>query len=254
MYDRHTVDDVEVKWDGSPLSLADIASHDVIATGLRTATPDIPLLSEEGAAVPAGTRATWPRFWLVDPLDGTKEFIARNGEFTVNVALMEVVAGVASPVLGVVHVPVTGTSYLGVRGVGACRITGDACEEIRTASPGRVVHVIASRSHGNAATEAFIDGLADLFSRVERMTSGSSLKLCRVAEGSAHYYPRVAPTMLWDTAAAQAVAEAAGAAVWVYGTRQRLRYDARVRRNPPFLVTYAHDAPLPTSYLPLGKP
>jgi len=251
-YANATSFDAEAKNDGSPLTRADLASHRIIVEGLAHATPDVPVLSEEGSDVPDATRAAWTRYWLVDPLDGTKEFLARNGEFTVNLALIAVIDGVGTPVLGIVHQPVGGLTYIGVRGQGAWREHANERAPIASETPTEVVRVVASRSHGNAATDAFITGLTALFPRLEHTNSGSSLKLCRIAEGSAHYYPRVAPTMAWDTAAAQAVVEAAGAVVWRYGTREPLRYDARVLRNPPFLVAFGDEAPLPAGYHPLA--
>jgi 3'(2'), 5'-bisphosphate nucleotidase len=233
------------KADGSPLTRADLAAHRVLLDGLRALTPDLPVLSEESAEVPVEERVAWTRYWLVDPLDGTKEFVKRNDEFTVNVALIEVENGVGVPVAGVVHVPVTGVTYGGVRGRGAWRQDAQGRTEIRTAGPPDGVRVVASRSHGSPETEAFIARLARHFGAVERTSSGSSLKLCRVAEGAAHYYPRLAPTMEWDTAAAQAVVEAAGGAVWRFGGRTPLRYAKRDLTNPHFLAAFAADAPLP---------
>ena len=241
----------EAKADGSPLTRADLASHRILTGGLTALTPDVPVLSEESAEVPYEQRATWTRFWLVDPLDGTKEFVKRNGEFTVNVALVEVRDGIGVPVAGVVHVPVTGVTYAGGEGLGAWRDQDGARTRIATAAPGKgPVRVVASRSHGNPATDAFILGLEALVGPVERTSSGSSLKLCRVADGSAHYYPRVAPTMEWDTAAAHAIVTAAGGVVWRYGTTEPLRYAKENLLNPHFLVAYAGDAPLPDAYRP----
>ncbi len=241
---------VERKDDGSPLTRADLAAHRVLVDGLRSLTPDVPVLSEESGDVPYEVRAAWTRYWLVDPLDGTKEFVKRNGEFTVNVALIEVRDGAGVPVAGVVHVPVTGTTYAGGEGLGAWRQEAGVREAISTRPPADgPVRVVASRSHGNPATDAFIAGLETRFGQVDTTTSGSSLKLCRVAEGAAHYYPRVAPTMEWDTAAAHAVVTAAGGVVWRYGTRQPLRYAKRDLLNPHFLVAFAGDAPLPDGYL-----
>ena len=232
----------EAKEDGSPLTRADLVSHRVLTDGLRDAFPDVPVLSEESAEIPYDTRRAWTQYWLVDPLDGTKEFLKRNGEFTVNVALIDR----GRPVLGVVHVPVSGATYSGALGRGAHRHRGDEVRPIRCAAPeDGHVRVVASRSHRNEATDAFIEGLAEIYDEVELTSSGSSLKLCRVAEGAAHYYPRVAPTMEWDTAAAQAVVEAAGGVVWRYGTREPLAYGKRDLHNPHFLVAYAPDAPVP---------
>lgn len=237
-----------LKADGSPLTRADMASHRIICQGLQAATPDVPLVSEEGVASSARRRADWKRYWLVDPLDGTKEFLARNGEFTVNIALIDVEGRHGTAVLGTVHVPQSGVTYVGVRGHGAWRHDGDRELAITSSPPAGAVRVVASRSHGNAATDAFIEGLVDLYGTVERASSGSSLKLCRVAEGHAHFYPRVGPTMAWDTAAAQAIVEAAGAVVWRFGTRDPLTYDPRRLRNPPFLVAFGAEAALPDTY------
>jgi 3'(2'), 5'-bisphosphate nucleotidase len=248
IYDDPDSFDTTAKADGSPLTRADLAAHRILVDGLRTLTPDLPILSEESAEVPYEERAGWARSWLVDPLDGTKEFVKRNGEFTVNVALIEVENAVGVPMAGVVHVPVTGVTYGGVRGRGAWREDADGRTEIRTAGPrDGPVRVVASRSHGSPATEAFIGRLERRFGAVDRASSGSSLKLCRVAEGAAHYYPRLAPTMEWDTAAAHAIVEAAGGAVWRFGGRTPLRYAKRDLTNPHFLVAFAADAPLPAA-------
>lgn len=259
VYDDPASFDATAKADGSPLTRADLAAHRVLEDGLRELTPDLPVLSEESAEVPYDRRSGWTRFWLVDPLDGTKEFLKRNGEFTVNVALIDVASpgaatngagmptdGAGTPVAGVVHVPVTGVTYGGARGRGAWREDAQGRTAIGTADPpDGAVRVVASRSHGSPETEAFIDRLEWRFGAVERTSSGSSLKLCRIAEGAAHYYPRLAPTMEWDTAAAQAVVEGAGGAVWRFGGRTPLRYAKRDLRNPHFLAAFAPDAPLP---------
>ena len=250
IYDDPDGFDVERKDDGSPLTRADLAAHRILVDGLRALTPDVPVLSEESGDVPYAERAAWTRYWLVDPLDGTKEFVKRNGEFTVNVALIEVRDGAGVPVAGVVHVPVTGATYAGGEGLGAWRQADGTREPISTEPPGDgPVRVVASRSHRNPATDAFIAGLEARFGPVETASSGSSLKLCRVAEGAAHYYPRAAPTMEWDTAAAHAIVAAAGGVVWRYGTREPLRYAKRNLLNPHFLVAFAGDAPLPDGYL-----
>jgi len=255
IYDDPDGFDVERKDDGSPLTRADLAAHRILVDGLRALTPDVPVLSEESGDVPYAERAAWTRYWLVDPLDGTKEFVKRNGEFTVNVALIEVRDGGGVPVAGVVHVPVTGTTYAGGEDLGAWRQIGGSREAISTRAPGDApVRVVASRSHRNPATDAFIAGLEARFGQVETASSGSSLKLCRVAEGAAHYYPRVAPTMEWDTAAAHAVVAAAGGVVWRYGTREPLQYAKRDLLNPHFLVAFASDAPLPDGYLQPDPP
>ncbi|MGB0652275.1 MAG: 3'(2'),5'-bisphosphate nucleotidase CysQ [Thermoplasmatota archaeon] len=231
VYDRGEVV-VEAKADDSPLTQADLASHRVIRDALRAATPDIPVLSEESRAIPTAERRSWETLWIVDPLDGTKEFIKRNGEFTVNIAL--VTAG--RTVAGIVHVPVTGTTYFGQAGRGAFKITADgerAPITTRRPEAGEPVKVVASRSHMSPETEAFVARLGPS----ELVSSGSSLKFCLVAEGTAHLYPRLAPTMEWDTAAAQAVLEAAGGAVLRYEDRMPLDYNREELLNPFFIAT-----------------
>jgi len=223
---------VEQKADRSPLTAADRAAHDVISAGLATLTPDIPVLSEESAEVPYEERRRWKQFWLVDPLDGTKEFVNRNGEFTVNIALIES----TRPVLGVVFVPVTDTLYSGALGLGAFVQKGsDASKPIcaRRFERGKPI-VVASRSHAGPETQAFLDSLGTY----DMVSMGSALKLCLVAEGVADVYPRLGPTMEWDTAAAQCVVEAAGGRVTNL-QRQSFTYNKPNLLNPSFLVTGA---------------
>lgn len=199
--------EVETKDDDSPLTRADMAAHECIVQGLGELTPGLPILSEEAADVPWESRRRWDSYWLVDPLDGTKEFVKRNGEFTVNIALISD----GAPVVGVVHVPVAGRTYLGCAGVGAFRQESDGQPEaIATRRPPATpLRLIASRSHGSEAVERMVQRIGDC----ERVSAGSSLKFCRVAEGSADLYPRFGPTSEWDTGAAQAVLEAAGGTV-----------------------------------------
>lgn len=192
---------VQAKDDRSPLTEADLAAHWEIIAGLRALTPDIPVLSEESANIPWSIRSTWTRYWLVDPLDGTREFVKRNGEFTVNIALVED----SRPVMAVVHVPVTGVSY--------SADAGSAWKDdrpIRTRIPAADPPVlVSSRSHAGDSLAAFLAALGP-----HELTSiGSSLKLCLVAEGVADFYPRLGPTSEWDTAAAQCVVESAGGRV-----------------------------------------
>ncbi|ALM53733.1 3'(2'),5'-bisphosphate nucleotidase CysQ [Halomonas huangheensis] len=200
---------VETKDDDSPLTQADLKSHQTLVAMLEELTPDVPVLSEESAAVPFADRRQWNRYWLIDPLDGTKEFIKRNGEFTVNVALIE--DGV--PVFGIVHAPVLETTWIGEHGHGAFKITGNQQQSIQVRKlpdPNQEAwKIVGSRSHGSTEFEAFCERLP----AHERVSMGSSLKLCLVAEGSADLYPRLAPTCEWDTAAAQAVVTAAGGEV-----------------------------------------
>ncbi|MEN9222888.1 MAG: 3'(2'),5'-bisphosphate nucleotidase CysQ, partial [Thermostichus sp. BF3_bins_97] len=219
---------VSAKADHSPLTEADLASHHLIVGGLQALTPGIPVLSEESGQIPYPERQDWQRFWLVDPLDGTKEFIQRNGQFTVNIALIE--AGI--PILGVVHAPVLNLTYTAAQKLGAYR--GD--EPIHTRPyPQERLQVVASRSHANPETEQFLERLQQRFGPLEVSSVGSSLKFCRVAEGSAHLYPRFGPTMEWDTAAAQCVVEQAGGTVTnLHG--DPLRYNKPDLHNPPFMV------------------
>ncbi|MBM4221731.1 MAG: 3'(2'),5'-bisphosphate nucleotidase CysQ [Gammaproteobacteria bacterium] len=222
---------VETKADNSPLTAADRAAHETIAEGLGRLTPGIPLWSEESATIPWETRQHWSEFWLVDPLDGTREFIKRNGEFTVNIAL---VRG-HSVVLGVVHAPVLARDYNGHVGGPALRTdAGQAPREIRVRQPaGPPVRVAGSRSHRGDSLDAFLENLG----AHEFVSMGSSLKFCLVAEGTADVYPRLGPTSEWDTAAAQAVVEAAGGRV-IDLAGQPLRYNTRTEvLNPHFLAS-----------------
>jgi len=210
---------VERKSDNSPLTLADLESQRVIQEGLAQLTPGIPVLSEESVPAPWSERRAWREMWVVDPLDGTREFVKRNGEFTINIALIVD----HEPLLGVISAPAIGSVYWGAVGVGAFRRRpGEAQTSIGIASPAQPLRVVGSRSHGSRETETFLGRVG---SHVQTAV-GSSLKFCLVAEGSADLYPRFGPTSEWDTAAGQAVLEAAGGHV----TRldgHRLRYNCR---------------------------
>lgn len=225
---------VEHKEDRSPLTEADRAAHELISAQLNALTPDIPVLSEESAKIDYQERAAWNRFWLVDPLDGTKEFINRNGEFTVNIALIEN----QRAVLGVVYVPVTNVMYFAADGLGAFKQQGaSAAQAIRTRHyAGKKPIVVASRSHAGPETEAFLKSLGEH----DVVSMGSALKLCLVAEGAADVYPRLGPTMEWDTAAAQCVVEAAGGRVTDL-KRQVLVYNKSSLLNPWFMVSGSGD-------------
>lgn len=223
---------VAAKQDSSPLTAADLAAHRTICDGLKTLTPDVPILSEESAKIPFEERSKWKRYWLVDPLDGTKEFIKRNGEFTVNIALVDG----HDVVLGVVHIPVSDTVFFAARGVGAYKQRGVAGEDerlrTRKVNTDKIV-VSGSRSHGGEALQVFTRSLPG---EVELISKGSSLKLCLVAEGLADIYPRLGPTSEWDTAAAQCIVEQAGGTVTNLKF-QPLRYNAKADiLNPHFLV------------------
>ena len=213
---------VEHKDDDSPLTAADLAAHRCIVAGLARITPDIPVLSEESAhEVDTAQRRGWRRLWVVDPLDGTREFVKRNGEFTVNIALVE--DGVA--VFGVVQAPVTGTLWHGGADLGAFRREGGHDTPLRVRAPASPpLRVAASRSHRDARTQAFIDRMG----AVEPVGLGSSLKFCRIAEGGLDVYPRFGPTNEWDTAAGQCVLEGAGGALFDPQGRP-FRYNQRER-------------------------
>lgn len=225
------------KADSSPLTEADLQAHRIIVHALAGLTPDIPVLSEESAEIPWQTRRGWQCFWLVDPLDGTKEFIKRNGEFTVNIALIK--AG--QPILGVVHAPVPGTTYWAAQGVGAFKRDAGQQQTIHVSQrkAGEPIRVVASRSHADPAQQAMLDALGEH----QCISMGSSLKLCLVAEGAAHLYPRLGPTMEWDTAAAHAIVAAAGGRVTDFDGNE-LHYNKPDLHNPPFVVLARQDAGL----------
>lgn len=211
---------VERKDDNSPLTAADLAAHHCIVAGLERLTPDIPILSEESAEdVPAIVRREWRQLWLVDPLDGTREFVKRNGEFTVNIALID--DGV--PVLAVVQAPVTGALWHAQRDHGAFRRDGDVDTRLHTRAPAIApLRVAASRSHRDPRTEALMQHIGD----TESVPLGSSLKFCLLAEGGMDVYPRFGPTSEWDTAAGQCVLEGAGGVV-IDPRGRPLRYNQR---------------------------
>jgi 3'(2'), 5'-bisphosphate nucleotidase len=212
--------EVTDKSDASPLTAADLAAHRCIVAGLSKLTPEIPVLSEEAAhAVPHEERRAWPKLWLVDPLDGTREFVKRNGEFTVNIALIDD----GAPVFGVIQAPVTGALWHGARGEGAFKREGERDVPLHTrrgASP--PLRVAASRSHLDPRTAAMMERIG----HSEPVAMGSSLKFCLLAEGGMDVYPRFGPTSEWDTAAGQAILEAAGGCVldpqgWPFRYNQR---------------------------------
>lgn len=255
---------VEEKADQSPLTLADMRSHDIIVS--RLSQFDIPILSEEGKDLPYEDRKKWDTFWLVDPLDGTKEFIKRNGEFTVNIALIQ---GQKS-ILGVIFVPDKGMLYFASDEIGSYRadmnqvvdLLNSQTESIRRLaefsdsqaaqmvqdlvgfstslpichSTNKPMTIVGSRSHATPELEAFVAEKRREYGHVEFISAGSSLKICLVAEGRADIYPRLGPTMEWDTAAGQAVAENAGARLFDYETTHPLIYNKENLLNPWFIV------------------
>ena len=250
--------EVEVKADKSPLTLADRRSHQIIAE--RLASFDIPILSEEGREIPYGERKRWNNYWLIDPLDGTKEFIKKNGEFTVNIALI----GDRRPKSGVVFAPDKGLLYFAQDHIGAYKadsavilefleqevvgsnqerataIIGDITsrsEKLPIPDPAeKPFTIIGSRSHATPELEAFVEEKRREYGEVDFISAGSSLKLCLVAEGRADIYPRTGPTMEWDTAAGQAVVEFAGGRVLKYDSEEPLDYNKEDLLNPWFVV------------------
>ena len=243
---------IERKADDSPLTLADRRSHETIMADI--ADLGLPVLSEEGRDIPFEERSRWPRMWIVDPLDGTKEFIKRNGEFTVNIALAED----GEPTMGIIYVPVMDCLYfadhrLGSYKIDNCRKTGvdndlangtiGIGELIGKAVPlpaapdaDRPFTIMGSRSHATPELEAYVEAMRRKYSHVEFISAGSSLKICRVAEGAADVYPRLGPTMEWDTAAGQAIAVASGATVIRHDDGTPLTYNKENLLNPWFIV------------------
>ncbi len=232
---------IERKADNSPLTIADKASHNIIKEILKTT--NIPVLSEEGKDIPYEIRKDWETFWLTDPLDGTKEFIKRNDEFTVNIALIKN----NNPVLGIIYVPVSGILYAGEKEFGAWKlenvdeaVTAFNIEEEGVQLPLGKDHkgykVAGSRSHLNDETQKYVEGLKDVHTKVEMVSKGSSLKICMVAEGTADEYPRFGPTMEWDTAAGHAIANAAGKKVWHTDLSGELTYNKKNLLNSYFIV------------------
>ncbi|MDX9906065.1 MAG: 3'(2'),5'-bisphosphate nucleotidase CysQ [Bacteroidales bacterium] len=234
---------VEYKNDNSPLTLADRSAHDAI---MRILEPSgLPVLSEEGKSIDFETRKHWDQFWLVDPLDGTKEFVKRNGEFTVNIALING----NQPVAGVILVPVTGILYFACKTMGALKIAlklseyksfdqiiKDSISLPENNGPENLT-VVCSRSHMSAETEEYIDQLKQNHHDVDFVSIGSSLKLCLVAEGKAHIYPRFGPTMEWDTAAGHAIALCAGCSVRQTDSGDPVVYNKPDLKNPWFIVS-----------------
>jgi 3'(2'), 5'-bisphosphate nucleotidase len=225
---------VTEKADASPVTAADLAAHHILVDGLRALAPDIPVLSEEAADIPLAERAAWTRWWLVDPLDGTKEFIAGSEEFTVNVALVEH----GRVVFGVVGIPASGRCYYGGAGLGAwcSEVPGEQTPIRVRLAPAQGFTLVASKRHSSPAQETLLAGLAERFGEPALANIGSSLKFCLLAEGNADCYPRLAPTSQWDTAAAQGVLEGAGGEV-LNLAGEPLTYEARESfLNPSFLA------------------
>ncbi|MEQ7921913.1 3'(2'),5'-bisphosphate nucleotidase CysQ [Xanthomonas sp. WHRI 1810A] len=244
--------EVTAKSDNSPVTAADLAAHDVLVAGLTALAPDIPVLSEEDANIPLSERSGWSRWWLVDPLDGTKEFIAGSEEFTVNVALIEH----GRVVFGVVSMPTTDRCYFGGAGLGAWR-----SDDPRHLTPitvrnepgvGEPFTVVASRRHSSPEQENLLAGLSTVVGELQLANIGSSLKFCLLAEGTADCYPRLAPTSQWDTAAAQGVLEGAGGVVLDLAG-DVFTYPARESLLNGFFLALPAEAPWRAELLALAK-
>lgn len=223
---------ISVKSDNSPLTIADKKANDVICASLMNLNPVIPIISEENKEIPYEERKDFHYCWMVDPLDGTKEFIKRNGEFTVNIALIRN----GKSIMGVVYAPVLGELYYALEGNGAWKEINENTTSIRVSSftmedPG--LRVVCSRSHLNDETQAYIDDLL----LPEKVTKGSSLKFLVLAQGEAELYPRLAPTMEWDTAAAQIILEEAGGKILEASTSKPLVYNKKNLLNPHFYAS-----------------
>lgn len=239
----HSDFDVQTKDDHSPLTQADLAAHRVIQQGLAELTPEWPQLSEEAADIDFDTRCQWDRYWLVDPLDGTREFVKRNDQFTVNIALINR----QQPVLGVVYAPVYDTLWYGAQGIGAFKQEKEeqAAPMHTTAVRTGVPRVLVSRSHRSPEIDTLLNRMPDY----EPITMGSSLKFCLIAEGAADFYPRLGPTSEWDTGAAHAVLQAAGGQVTdIQG--QPLRYNTKDSLLNPHFLAYGDSDHNWASYLP----
>ena len=224
---------IDYKDDNSPLTEADTKSNEIICEALEKVYPEIPILSEENKAEEYEVRKHWEYFWLIDPIDGTKEFIKKNGEFTVNIALIHK----ETPVLGVVYAPALGDMYKAKKGEGAFK-NGQKLPLERNKTPEKSLRVVASKSHLSEETQAFIDDLAKTTKSIEQVSKGSSLKLVMVAEGVADIYPRLAPTMEWDTGAADAVVREAGKMTYQFDNDQSeaVIYNKENLLNPWFVV------------------
>jgi 3'(2'), 5'-bisphosphate nucleotidase len=222
--------DQQSKLDKSPLTEADIAAHNLITRQLKQITPNVPILSEESKKIPWNVRKLWSIYWLIDPLDGTKEFIKKNGEFTVNIALIHQ----NNPIIGVVHAPVLNETWVGEQGKSAIKIEQESRITIK-ATPYKktdICKVVGSRSHAGDSLNKYLQGLGEY----HLISIGSSIKLCLVAEGKAHIYLRLGPTSEWDTAAAHAVVNSAGGEVFEFETKMPLKYNTKDSLLNPYFV------------------
>ena len=220
---------VEYKSDNSPLTLADKESNKIICHSLKSKYPEIPILSEEGAQIDYKERKRWTKFWLIDPIDGTKEFIKKNGEFTVNIALIDS----SEPTIGIVYAPCLDKYWFGSEKEGAFKLENGLKEKIEVNNKHKsIIKVVASRSHKSPKLDNFLSN----FDNYELLSMGSSIKICLVAEGTADIYPRLAPTMEWDTAAAHAVLKYANGSLIDTNTNQEMRYNRENLKNSYFIA------------------
>ena len=227
---------IEFKKDKSPLTKADIKSNEIIVNDLKYLYPDIPILSEENKQIPYKIRQNWEYFWLIDPLDGTKEFVKKNGEFTVNIALIYK----NMPVLGVIYAPALNLLYYVQKDRGAFKQEKNKKPQrlpIYNHTNNNTLKVIVSKSHYSQETKEFVNNLKNRYKKtIEFIRIGSSLKFCLIAEGKADIYPRLAPTMEWDTAAGQAIIEESKGRITKYKTKESIRYNKQNLLNPYFIA------------------
>lgn len=232
---------IEFKDDNSPLTKADKQSNEIIINNLRSLYPDIPILSEENKKIPYKMRKNWEYFWLIDPLDGTKEFVKKNGEFTVNIALIYK----NIPILGVVYAPALNLLYYAQKDKGTFKKEKEKMPQrlpIYNHTNNYTLKVIVSKSHYNQETKEFVSNLKNQYKNIEFIHIGSSLKFCLIAEGKVDIYPRLAPTMEWDTAAGQIIVEEAGGKVLKYKSQESLKYNKQNLLNPWFIIRMEFDS------------
>jgi 3'(2'), 5'-bisphosphate nucleotidase len=231
----HSQFEITIKSDSSPLTEADTISNGIITTGLKQQFPRIPILAEESRLIPYYERKDWEYFWLVDPLDGTKEFIKKNGEFTINIALVRQ----TTPVFGLIYAPVKQTAYYNIPQKGVYKQLPEGTIKKVTPTYDRIsgqIILIGSRSHGREELQAFTERMKETYNSVDLISAGSALKFCLLVEGRADIYPRFTPTMEWDTAAGHALIKEIGKEIYLWDTASVLQYNKENLRNPWFIV------------------
>ena len=243
IYSKNNIE-IECKEDLSPITKADKISNKIIFKNLKKTK--INILSEEGIDVPYRLRKNWPLFWLIDPLDGTKEFLKKNGEFTVNIALVNN----NKPVIGVIYAPAFKKLYFSEKGIGSFRVDNisdfkylETCKifDLSEVNYPKTFTCVTSRSHSNKKTLTWLNNQKKIHNKLDSVCFGSSIKMCKVADGSAHVYPRFGPTYEWDTAAAQAIIENSGGSLVNYRTKKPLIYNKESLLNPSFIATYTNN-------------